>query len=1226
MPERTNCRRSFIALLLATLSILPSTGFAQSQAAPVAARLFDANVAWSGTVGTRVVAQLERGGIVVASVDDRVRVNGEAWLRLRPVAGASPALIRPGDRIVLKPERLPDIAVTVPPLTADLAADGRSVFVHATPGMTVTLRGPASDVSVGPGPYLVGTDGQLRIPLAAPFDGRGTSEIVVWVTGGHAFRTGFAPLNAQIEVGEPNVTGRASAGATVQIDVAPVATQAEVTAVEALTSPWRVELPDAAALVPGTAVTVTKTSPAIEAPHILAGRVPVLNVAVVGGGQRIVGEGLPGATVLLAIGSWSPIEVRVDEGGQFSYELDEASALRPGEIIKASIEDPAGLTFYSMTAHTPMEVLIYGTKISAVIDVPGADVAVSLHDAKHTLKARGTAKSITTSSPGAPAGTFHFDAGVRIEPGDVITVDWGTGDPMVVVVPTVTAVADPVMDTVSGTAPPGTPIETAMFDRTRRVNIRHVTAGADGRFLVDYRGERDIGFGEVGGAGNGVITVRSGAGDIFDLAWAAVAVNIEVGQGPTGVAPSGREVRVVLRAPDGSILGTWDGQVAQRNSAGAISSWESRMVDSAGQPVEARPGDRWDITVADQRIALDMPRFSAALDVAGRRVLGQTEPGALIRAYPPNGVQHKLTTTADALGFFSVDLSEGRALRYDDRVLVAVVIVEPHDVTFDVRGAAMTMDLDALQVSGAHEPHSHLELTLDRAETAIARGTTRASPRGLFEAVLSSLTAGRIEPQESDRLTLSAPGAMGEASVAFELPELTVALDRAARAIYGRATVGGVLRVDFGPAYERHLEGAIYHHPPTNPISITADGTYKLELPSTREEGPDFRPGQFAEVQYTLPGGHRVKRRRYLPMANVHLGGAEVCGVGPPWSPVEAELRDSTTGQPLASARGTTDARGRYALVLRDGIGQAVNTSPKQMVTVALDGTDLNVPLQTVDITMTWAAERIGHSGLWLTYEGQGPPRRDYYEQAVRARCLRSVDEGASQSIGQTQTGASGRFKSERLNPALRPGQQFELAFYADSGHRYYVRGDRGLIRAEVGTERVTGRAVPFSWVSLVLRSASGLERATIEARAGVDGDFAASLRDGAGRPVAMEPGDMLMLATTTGNEEATIERVSFDFSETGLIGQAPPGRGVVVTLTLADGRELSFPRTADGSGRFAYGDAQRPPGADWAFADVDLVRVVLPTVDGHEMVAAGRIGIVIPRIGTVAFMPMTMR
>lgn len=190
----------------------------------------------------------------------------------------------------------------------------------------------------------------------------------------------------------------------------------------------------------------------------------------------------------------------------------------------------------------------------------------------------------------------------------------------------------------------------------------------------------------------------------------------------------------------------------------------------------------------------------------------------------------------------------------------------------------------------------------------------------------------------------------------------------------------------------------------------------------------------------------------------------------------------------------------------------------------------------------------------------------------------------------------------------MRPGQQFEVAFYADSGHRYYVRGDRGLVRAEVGTERVTGHAVPFSAVALILRSAEGAVRATADVRADVDGAYAASLRDGSGQPVAMEPGDVLHLVSTTGNEDAPIEGVGFDYSQTGLVGQAPPRREVNVTLTLSDGRALTFPRASDSSGRFHYRDTDRPGDADWSFADVVYVRVVLETGEGHEMVAHGRI------------------
>jgi hypothetical protein len=84
------------------------------------------------------------------------------------------------------------------------------------------------------------------------------------------------------------------------------------------------------------------------------------------------------------------------------------------------------------------------------------------------------------------------------------------------------------------------------------------------------------------------------------------------------------------------------------------------------------------------------------------------------------------------------------------------------------------------------------------------------------------------------------------------------------------------------------------------------------------------------------------------------------------------------------------------------------------------------------------------------------------------------------------------------------------------------------------------------------------------------------------------------------------VEQLSFDWSPGGppVVGQAPRGRAVQVLLRLADGRGLTIPRTVDAAGTFRLGAEDVPPRATWAWTDVVAVRVVLPTADGHQIIA----------------------
>jgi hypothetical protein len=105
-------------------------------------------------------------------------------------------------------------------------------------------------------------------------------------------------------------------------------------------------------------------------------------------------------------------------------------------------------------------------------------------------------------------------------------------------------------------------------------------------------------------------------------------------------------------------------------------------------------------------------------------------------------------------------------------------------------------------------------------------------------------------------------------------------------------------------------------------------------------------------------------------------------------------------------------------------------------------------------------------------------------------------------------------------------------------------------------------------------------------------------------QPVEAEAGDRLRLEASGESPVIEVERLDFDFSPSGIEGTAPIGREVRLVLTLGDGRVMSLARQTDDRGRWVFVPAMVPPRGGWTFDQIERVRAVLETLNGHEIIA----------------------
>jgi len=1238
-----------ILMCIAVGATRPLSSAPAAATPPVQVVLYGVSLVWEAPPGTRVVALLkDADGQTKGSDDALADFRGDVRMAFAPSSpGGPPSLIRPGDRIMMAPgATTPPFTVTVPSLAVAPTADGRRLFGRAPPDARITVSLGVGQVNrTNLGAYAADGAGVLDIPLSTALGPDGMGDVIYVDAGDHQFTVPFAMPRGEVIVGTSGVSGRASAGSRVMVTIssssgAPLGASDGEVAADRRWSKTR----GSGTWQPGDQIGATIGGPVPGTDGRIEGTVPRLSIGLSDDRRILSGEAPPDTGIELVVreprGEAAVHAVQAGPDGR--YALDTGGRLPRGTSAEAVLVDPGGLQFSAaLSDPTTLEVDPYGQLVRGTIDEPGATVIIRLRSSNGDVKESGSAIALEAASGSRAAGYFYFRFAptVRIEPGDVLELDWRAGDPWLVPIPRITAIADSQSEAVFGDAPPGARIEVTTQRGALAQDLRMIDAGDDGRFRVDYAGTVDLGAPDNSPALGGKAVVVSSNGVRVVHTWVVADLTLSMQGGLSSHGPPSRDVAVTLRGPDGTERGTYVEQLAAMSSGRRV-RWDATMRDSAGFEVSARPGDRFDVVVGDEAMSLIVPELDAVLHVDENRLVGRTSPNTAVWIGLPPGLGTGYFAISDALGIFSHDFGGDIGLVYTDSIWISLTIGDRHKVYVLAKGPAIFLDLDGGIVEGSHEPGVTVAVASYRDGAVMASGTARADSRGAYIAGLAGVDDPERALRKGDAFRVMAPDAQGNQVVELAVPELSIAVDWAARAVHGLAEPGGTLELYASARFRRWSlqEGQSWRSGPASSALINADGTYHVALPSTDDEGPDLRPGQQFTARYNLPSGHAVRRSRTVPIANAHLGGAEVCGVIDAWQQAEAQLMDAG-GAVLARGAARADGQGTFSLLLRDASGRPARMAAGQRVSATLGADAVIVPLGAAAVTPRWETPRGGSSNdLVSTLTGHGPPAWDYYVTSPVASCLQPARSGNQLDL-EGHTTADGLIRQRTLIASASPsgtlrrpvpaGGAVEVAFFTPGGQRYYLRADRGKIVAFVRTDQVEGHAVPISDLHLALMGAGGTARASANATADEHGTYRARLVGADGRPVRIEPGDRVVLTTPTGDEELLIEPLDFDFSAAaGLYGQAPTGREIEVTLRLADGREVTFDRIADEQGRIAYGVADRPATSDWTFADVVHARVVMRDATGHEIVVESIVGEEPggPTITRVVFLPRTWR
>ena len=841
-----------------------------------------------------------------------------------------------------------------------------------------------------------------------------------------------------------------------------------------------------------------------------------------------------------------------------------------------------------------LRIPVYGTVVEGTVE-PNQPITVTVASQTGLLKGTAPAK--------ARGDNGRYSAGINwtIEPGDIVQLDaFMGGDPVITVVPRITAQTARDGSVVSGIAPPTAHVE--VFDHAK-TSLGIVTRDVDGTYSISAAGH----------PGPGYVVVTSSSGVEFYLGWYSPVFDLQLyGTGTfTVVGAAGRRVDIALSDTRGRIVARYAATLGARRVDDLFheSFTPVEIADNTGSRIPLSEGDTLEVVVGDDQRMLTVPPLEAVLHVADRLVVGRTLPNIdvsleVIKINPGTipSVTPNLVTHSDSAGLFSADFSS-LDVASNDALQVIINPTDDLEIRTYVHLLGMTLDLNYDTIDG-NVPYGQVAtLDVKRRNGQSSRLQVKSGVDNIFHADLKGILTSPPVLGEGDTIQLSTTKDGRTDTTLLEVPELDFTLDPTWTGITGKSTPGGALGLYVRSLLDRLLADGIGLSGSAE-ISSTLTGNFQFRL-DVIEKSTKLYPGSRLDALYKLPSGHMVRRTKYVPFANVEVGGPRLCGFAAPGRQVTATVLGDS-GRVVATGTAVTGISSRYDMLLRGPGGEPFSTGPGQSVNVDVGEDPITVSIPRMETYANWQGGRPGAGTRKTALNGIGPPSRPVYLSWPVASCFSSVRFDVP-----NPTDAVNTYNFHTTNEAglwnatfdvTAPGDGIEVAFFTSSGQRLFQHVVRPKVRAYLYSDRITGRITPGTTMTFTLLAHDGTLRAEAVSGANPDSGFVARFHSNAGAPVAIAPGNVLSIGGGT-TESIAIDPLNFDWSTaSGLDGNTTPKRAVRIELDLDDRRTATFDVVSGDDGRFKLTQQDISARADWDFGDVVAVRTIIQAAEDVEV------------------------
>ncbi|MFN8423125.1 MAG: hypothetical protein U0470_06935 [Anaerolineae bacterium] len=372
---------------------------------------------------------------------------------------------------------------------------------------------------------------------------------------------------------------------------------------------------------------------------------------------------------------------------------------------------------------------------------PFAAVALTHRRAADGSTARFETKAIENgrwtiflqTSGGLESGDFRF-----LDPGDRVTIEIdGSGDPIVLTLPSIPVESDPDNDRVSGSVPPGYTAGLEIIDTwpgTGATITKAAAVGADGRFSVNTAPALDL---LPRHAGRLIVARPDGLRYIMN--WSYPRISVDTSTGAVSVLghthlPYG----VTFALPNGEVYLRSAGRIAEHRYGtqvvAGVTLNDPRT--GAGRALSVREGDRVTAQFGALSLDLTVPRLSVTADPTERAVIGEAPAGADVALewfssmlpVAPAPAPWQAAAKADPSGRFRIHVDAAQRLAGGDKLIARLISGRIQSVTFGY-AAHLRVDLDSGRIGGAFLPNAPSVIRWSRDGRMLGEAVTRARRR-----------------------------------------------------------------------------------------------------------------------------------------------------------------------------------------------------------------------------------------------------------------------------------------------------------------------------------------------------------------------------------------------------------------------------------------------------------------------------------------------------------------
>ena len=632
--------------------------------------------------------------------------------------------VHPSDEITLDAGEGDLAVLIVPLLRAALDPEQNLVAGESEPGESLTLNmlNDAGGITVTR-ELMVDEDGRFEHDLSGTIDVRPGTRGTVTLTGadGHTYRADIRAVSAMVTIGWNELEARGTPGTTVGVTLSGLAGRTDssgpsVVGADGFGSGDTLDTVDRAIItvrdpiVAGDRITLTQSGTLLPDAHLEV-TLPDVTVAIDANRRRLRGTAPAGGPVEVTLISPGGLSYASDgvstSDGRFDIAVPEAP-IGPGWRAEAVWDGGNGLRVRAVGVVKRVSVGLHTMRIAG-ISRPLSDVSIVLH--KASGERVGPWRTPTDREGLFTVLLLGRDAGRtvehRIQPGDVVELDFADGDPVPINVPSLTARTDADGEAIVGEAPPGASVSARVPDGAADPSSIEVLGVADaaGDFRIELAGLVDIEPPLMGT----VALVRNDGHEI-EVGWASASIEAELfGSRISGNAAPERNVSLEVHDADGLLLTA--AKTRAVIPAGDSVRWSIALTDSLGSPLRLTPGDVITALVGDERETLTLPRLEGVIHVVDDLVAGRTAPNTSVtievtRAPGGDGGGGSRTVTSDATGTFAHDFAGVVDIQYNDRIDL-VAAVQRHRARRGVSAPGLRLNASAATLTGSPRTRYH---------------------------------------------------------------------------------------------------------------------------------------------------------------------------------------------------------------------------------------------------------------------------------------------------------------------------------------------------------------------------------------------------------------------------------------------------------------------------------------------------------------------------------------